>query len=602
MSAPGPKRGKKSKQKPTGLALELQAAKVSVPSADSPAKIEYLAASALAQGRYRHPVFSAHVGHREPPADVVFAGVCNDKYAPGLEGLILSLLSVYPSMKCKFIVYHDSELSAFSRQRLLDLYPYFDFRARMTDRFKVTLGEHGNHKRVGLLGYLSLEALEVEGASHVVILDTDLLVLGDISPLWSGNKIKAVPDIGAKPFGILSAKTGKMVINSGVLSFPASELGPATVKRRDEVLAALENWDDPDIERFADQRFWNAFLSERDVQLLPQNFNCVKTLLEDYFPDVLGTVAILHITGPKPWFDFANETLVSSEEKAQARGAGGRWPIAFGLWTQRYVRLLLEARLGAFVRESKPVFDQLRGSLGSRPVALVGNGPSINKTDLTAFSRYEKVVFNWFVNFAGWDEFKPDHLIVASHMIFGGWFTARPQLPPEYLQALTSHAHKPRLWFPYYFKHYVEGLEELKDYAKSYIFFEKPFKEQIAKRGTVELDLEKPLIDSNTGVITAGMPLAVLMGAKNIVLAGCDSNYTSTQGSYFYASDKHASATTRAETLTATWAAGGEGLYGYSVALRALHERGIELFDATIDGKLDMLPKLSIEQVRKLGS
>jgi len=118
----------------------------------------------------------------------------------------------------------------------------------------------------------------------------------------------------------------------------------------------------------------------------------------------------------------------------------------------------------------------------------------------------------------------------------------------------------------------------------------------------VELDLEKPLIDSNTGVITAGMPLAVLMGAKNIVLAGCDSNYTSTQGSYFYASDKHVSATTRAATLTATWAAGGEGLYGYSVALRALRERGIELFDATIDGKLDMLPKLSIEQVRKLAS
>src|SRR5690606_10023483 len=156
----------------------------------------------------------------------VFAAVCNDKYAPGLEALILSMLAVYPGLRCKFVVYHDSALSEFNRRRLLDLYPHFDFRARSTDRFNVALGEHGNHKRVGLLGYLSLEALEIQGASHVVILDSDLLVLGDISPLWSGAKIKAVPDIGAKPFGIVSAKTGKLVINSGVLSFPANELGP----------------------------------------------------------------------------------------------------------------------------------------------------------------------------------------------------------------------------------------------------------------------------------------------------------------------------------------------------------------------------------------
>jgi len=584
----------------TGQAIDAFASSLThVPPGD-PSDADYLALLALKDGRYRHPVFVDHVGYAPPPNDVVFVGVCNDKYAPGLEALVLSLLRLYPAMQCRFVVYHDGELSSFNQERLLGLYPRFDFQQRETSRYQVSFGDHGNHKRVGLLGYLSLEALEIEGASHVVILDTDLLVLGDISPLWTGERPKAVPNIGAKPIGVVAASFGKVIINSGVLAFPASTLGPAAVRRRDEVLARLSEVTDIDIERFADQRFWNVFLADQDIELLPQNFNCVKTLVCDYFPEEMGRISVLHLTGPKPWFSFINEKLVAPEERVKARKAGQRWPVAFGLWEDAYTRNLLASRLGSFRRDMTPTFERLRNSLAGRPVALIGNGPSINKTDLGAFDQFEKVVFNWFVNHEGWDSFKPDHLVVASHMLFGGWHTANPELPAKYLEALLKHRHRPRLWFPYYFKAYIEKLAELESFEIGYLFFEKPFKQPVAKRGNVEMDITRPLVDSNTGVITAGMPLAVLLGARDIVLAGCDSNYTSTQGSYFYPSAQHASATTREESLTNTWVAGGEGLYGYSVALEALRNLDVRLHDATIDGSLHMLPKISLKDARAL--
>jgi hypothetical protein len=559
-----------------------------------------LAAQAIREGRIEKVRFANHTGYEAPGPGVVFAAVCNDKYAPGLEALVLSLQQVYPGMTNRFVVYHDDSLSAFSRARLLDLYAHFEFVVGDPDAYTVTMGDAYNHQRVGHLGYLTLAAIGIEDADHVVILDSDLLVLGDISPLWGSDLPKAVPDIGQRPYAVVCRATGRVVINSGVLSLPRNERGPDAVARAQALLTRIDRETDPDLAGFADQKFWNLFFAGRELELLPQNFNTVKTLLETTHPDEIGTVQVLHVTGPKPWYAFVSGQLITPDDKARSRSAPKTFARTFALWNQSYLANLQRARLGDFRENELPRIRALAAATPDRPTVLIGNGPSLADTDMTAFEGYTKVVFNWFVNHDDFDDIKPDHLVLASHMLFGGWHTPTPKLPDEYLSALTSHVHRPRLWIAEYFRHYVETLDELAGYEISYFFFEKPFKRPIAHAGVVSLDLGSPLVDSHTGVLTVGVPLALALGSKDAVLVGCDSNYGSARGSYFYNSEDHASPTTNEASLLSTWSEGGEAFYAYRVVAAEAARQGLMISDATIDGRLDMLPRLTLDAARAL--
>ena len=553
---------------------------------------------ALAEGRYVRPRFVDHVDHIAPDADVVFATVCTDKFAPGLEALILDLVDLYPGMTNRFVVYHHGGLSPFVQKRLSGIYPGFEFELRDPDVYGVQLGNSDNQKRIGALGYLTLEALTLTEASYVVILDSDLLILGDISPLWTGDRIAAVPDIGQRPFGAVSRATGRVVINSGVLSFPRHELGQTEAIAA--ALARVGGETDPDIAKFADQKFWNIYLADRDVNLLPQNFNCIKNLLRLYFPDEVGTVSVLHLTGPKPWFSFVHSSLMTDVDRIAYDSQKAELAPFFTLWNERYRRSLATNRIAAFDREMGPKLAALENSAADRPTVLMGNGPSLRETDLDDFDGYHKVAFNWFVNHEAFDEIRADDLVLPSHMLFGGWHTPKPELPKAYLDALLSHEHKPRLWTSYYFKPYLDELEELRDYDVNYFLFENPLRRRIASTGLPGLDIRRPLTDSNTGVLTVGVPLALHLGATEIVLTGCDSNYASARGSYFYSASAHKSASTDETELVKTWAAGGEGPFGYKVTEKALTERGITFADATIGGTLAMLPQLDPAGVRAL--
>ncbi|WP_062382975.1 hypothetical protein [Demequina iriomotensis] len=554
--------------------------------------------AALVGGRSDVAHFEDRIGTVPPPEGLVFAGVCNDKYVPGLEALILSLVRVYPGMSNRFVIFHDDGLSDFARARLLGIYPHFDFERRDPGVYDVAMGTGYNHARVGLLGYLTLEVLTMEEPEWIVVLDTDLLVLGDISALWSGTRIKAVADVGHRPYAIASAETGRLVINSGVLSFPRSERGPEAAARMAEVLARVNDVTDPALFRYADQKFWNIYLGGRDVEMLPQTYNTNKILLCRDYPDEIGSIRILHLTGPKPWYSFSDDTLLTEQDRKWRPKARAEFATAFALWNQAYRSTIVQSRTQRFLAEEGTALRALEGRCAGRPAVLIGNGPSLNDTDMSAFAGYEKIAFNWFVNHPDFDTIAPDHLVLPSHMLFGSWHTMTPALPEAFLTALTRHEHRPTLWFSFYFKDYIETLEELRGYEVRYFLFEKPFKRRIAHTGWAPLDLYAPLVDSNTGVLTAGVPMALHMGASRIVLVGCDSNYASASGSYFYAGSEHASNTTREDTLVATWEDGGEGPFGYQVVKALLDERGVELRDATVRPNLPMLEPLSLEDAR----
>jgi lipopolysaccharide biosynthesis glycosyltransferase len=539
--------------------------------------------------------------HEAPPADVAFVTVVNDKYAPGLEALVLSLQKQYPGFANDVIVFHDESLSDFTMARLRGIYAGFRFEARSTSTYDVgQLADAPNHKRVGLLGYLSLEALRLTGYRRVIVIDADTIVLNDISRLWRGDKVYVVADHGALPFGLIAEATGAPVLNSGMISLPGTELGEAAYERALRLLPEVANPVDPLIDRFADQKFWNVYLASLDVEFLPVNYNANKNLVDRFFTDFLGDVAVLHLTGPKPWYEFVDQDLVTEEDRRQLSRTLRRSPRTFSLWRYTYDSAIGVARVRRFRADCAEGLETLRGSRAGRPAVLIGNGPSLRRTDLSLFDGFETFVFNWFVHHEDFDVVRPDHLVLASHMFFGGWHTTRPAFPPGYLEALTRHEHRPRIWTSHYFKPLVDATPELDGYDVRYFLLERPFKQSTVKTGNVGLDLLAPLTDANTGVLTAGVPIAVHLGAERLVLVGCDSDYTSASGSYFYESGLHTSRTTEESHLVSTWTPDGMGQYSYRRVAEELAARGVALRDATVGGKLEVLERIALEDVRDL--
>lgn len=559
--------------------------------------------TSLRAGRYRLVDFVAHEAYLPPDENVAFATALNDKYVMGLEALVYSLRQVYPGFASDIHVFHDDSLSDFNLDRLASVYAGFVFHPSDTAKYSVVqLGDSSNHARVGLLGYLSLEAIALEDYDRVIVIDSDILVLGDISPLWSGDeRPKAVPDAGALPFSLISETTGNPVINSGVISLPRSLRGPEAFADALATLATVSENQDSTIRRFADQKFWNIWLADKNLELLPTNFNANHRGIENYFPDSLAAVSALHITGVKPWVEYLPTEEKTTEEIAAHATAAKEHPVTFALWRRSFGQGARRARLDAFRASELESLAALEGSAAGRPAVMIGNGPSIAKTDLSVFDGFEKFAFNWFVNHPGFDEVKPDHLVLASAKFFGGWHASRPSWPAGYLEALLAREHKPRLWVSFYFKHLIDSTPELSGYDVSYFLFEKPFKPMLQKTGRVKLDVTAPLADSLTGVLSAGVPLALHFGATAVALVGCDSNYANETGSYFYDSSKHTSPTNTTANLVSTWgSAASVGQYCYGEFTTALEARGIRFVDSTIDGALRTVPKLPLADARSL--
>lgn len=557
----------------------------------------HVSRSALAAGQYSRVEFAPWAGYSPPGRDVAFATVINDKYVMGLEALVLSLKAVYPDFDNTFLVFHDESLSAFSRARLHSLYGGFEFRLVEEDLSEgVTLEDAGNHARVGRLGYLSLAALSVEEFEWLVLLDADTVVQRDISALWTGNRsVKVVRDAGAVPFSFISPTTGAAVLNSGVIALPRSERGSHATARAAEVRTALDTIDDRFLNRFADQKFWNVYLAGSPVEYLPHNFNANYRLVEQYFPESAGLASIVHITGAKPWFDLLPAGTASDAELLALSVARRENPGVFLQWRREYASRVSAARQRHFIDEQGEDLARLAGSASGRPAVMIGNGPSLSRTDLSAVDGFEKFAFNWFVHHPDFDRVRPDHLVLASHKFFGDWNTATPSFPPGFLDALLAHRHQPRLWVSHYFAPLIEATPQLAGFSVSYFLFEKPFKSSLSKTGIVGLDLQSPLVDAHTGVLSAGVPIAVHLGVTAIVLVGCDSNYADETGSYFYAAEQHTSATTGQERLLDIWQhADGPGQYSYARVAEELADRGIGFADATVGGSLRTVPTMAL--------
>ncbi|GAL37533.1 hypothetical protein JCM19240_680 [Vibrio maritimus] len=525
-----------------------------------------------------------------PSKDIAFLTVGNDKFIPGLEALLLSIKDIYHDIESDFYVYHDGSISEFFQHKLSEIYPNVIFVHDEMEWLELRNISSDNHKRIGKLGYMNVNALKYSQYEHVIILDSDMIIQNDISQLWTKEEgFKFCYDVGEREYSAFSQYTDDYVINSGVISIPKKYLGEEYFDEMKEVVLRSFEADCSILNRFADQKSWNIFLKDKEKTELPINYNCNIKYVRKHDNGFSDFISILHFTGPKPWFksDYIDGQFALKDK--------GKSLTFHHLWESKYRVLKANHRLKLFNEYSKDRFKKISNSGIGKDLLLIGNGPSLNKVDFSRLRNKTKIAFNWFVNHEDFDDIKVDHLVIASHMFYGGWNTQIPSFPNEYLEKLRAHKHKPSLWTSFYFKPLFEKLGLDKEFDCNYLLFEKPFKNFIDHQGATELCAHSFVDDGRTGVITFGMTIGKLANFSNIYLLGCDSNYSGkAQDNYFYDSAMHTSLCTNNDNLNETWLSDSYGQYCYQVAKEALDACGINLYDATIDGSLTILPKVDI--------
>jgi len=534
-----------------------------------------------------------------PGPDVAFLTVANAAFMAGAEALLLSLLHVYPALRSPVHICHDGSLNSFVQARLRSFYDNLIFIEPDMGWFDAVPTTSDNHKRIGKLGYMNIEGLALTGFSHVILLDSDVLVTGDISELWQGDTYAVCYDCGDREYVNRSSFTGDWVFNSGVISIPGHMTGPAAYaefRGLVQAFAAAEVC--PVIDRFADQKIWNIFLCDKPKIYLPLNYNCNIKYLAKFLNGQTEGVSLIHFAGPKPW---NSKLYVASEHIQPVKSRALTYPKP---WVDAYREMMFKARGEAYRshaaahRRTKPVReDSMAGGL--RTCVMMGNGPSMAHTDMTLAAGIEKFAFNWFILSDAFDTIRPEHLVLGSHMLFGGWATTEPRFPKGYLEKLKAHRHRPVLWASFYFREYLESIDLHREFEINYCLFEKPFKRFIDRIGRYNADINSFLDDGRTGVLSLGVPAALAIGFERIVLVGCYSNYNQpgTTAKYFYDMSQHTSAETRETSLTSTWTEEGQGQFVYKVVAEELARRNVEFRDCTIGGALRTVPKGVLAEV-----
>jgi lipopolysaccharide biosynthesis glycosyltransferase len=534
-----------------------------------------------------------------PGPNIAFLTVANAAFLRGLEGLVLSLLHVYPDLRSPIHICHDGTLNAFVQARLRSYYDNLVFIEPDMGWFDQVPSASDNHKRIGKLGYMNIEGLALTGFDRVVLLDSDILVTDDISALWQGETYNVCYDCGDREYVSRSDFTQDWVFNSGVISIPGHMTGPAAYAEfRDLVQAYAATPVCPVIDRFADQKIWNIFLRDKPKTYFPLNYNCNIKYLAKFLNGHMEGISIIHFAGPKPW---NSKMFVAQEHLQPAKSKALQYPKP---WLDSFRTLMFRARGEAYRahaaqhRRREPVRAD-SDAAGKRTCVMIGNGPSMAHTDMRPAESLEKFAFNWFILADSYDELRPEHLVLGSHMLFGGWATTEPRFPEGYLEKLRAHRHRPALWTSFYFREYLEAIGLHREFEINYGLFEKPFKRFIDRVGRYNADIDTFLDDGRTGVLSLGVPAAISMGFERILLVGCDSNYNQpgTASKYFYDMSQHTSAETREDSLTSTWTEEGRGQFVYKLVSEELARRGIDFIDCTVGGALQTVRKGVLQDV-----
>ncbi|WP_350335791.1 glycosyltransferase [Coralliovum pocilloporae] len=539
---------------------------------------------------------------RTPPRSVAFVTIANDLFLPGLEVLLASFLDVYPDFESDVIVFHDGSISNFSMRRARHIYPNVHFREPDMSWLGSIARDSQNRKRIGIFGYMSVMALGLTDYERVVVLDSDTAIIDDISHFWTGedlplgaeekpatvedDTIFACQDYGARPWAAVSPGTGQPIINSGILSIPRRYMDKTDFDELKDLVRTNHKPFCPLLDRFADQKAWNRFIYARQAEFLPINFNCNIKFLDQNRAGDTSFIRMIHFAGYKPWFheDFMDESQIPQ---------GGDGAVRPSIWRMLNLQKLGRLRQQHYQTEiSRPGYFDRRvekpGTIDGKPACLfIGNGPSINETDLCRLKEFETFTFDWFIHHPDFDAIKPDHLVLGSHAFFGGWHTRQPTMPKKYISTLRKRAWRPQIWTSFYFREYFEISGLADEFDIRYVLFEKPQKELIDVMGTSNLDIDGFTHDGRTSLLSVALPIALRLGYRQIGLVGCDNGSDGKDSSFNGAGQ---------DTSTGLQAEDEPGRFALARVQESLQQLGGSFVDFTPNSSLP-LPKGDLSEL-----
>ncbi|MEV8598014.1 glycosyltransferase [Streptomyces sp. NPDC052012] len=228
------------------------------------------------------PVTTAH--HLTGKRRIAFASYVDENYLPGFLALLRSLALSNPGVCEDFVVLHD-DLRPGSIARIRALHPRIVLR-------RVNAGHYDTYKKGDQDNYLVrkayfiLDVFRLRDYDTVITLDTDMVVLGDLTELLTLREgLAAVPQFFH----------GQHKLNSGLLVIQREYLSDAFCAKLD----ATGRSGDYELDKH-DQGILNAVLDGDFVRLDPR-YNFVKRRLSGDLP-VPEDTAVLHFTGRhKPW-------------------------------------------------------------------------------------------------------------------------------------------------------------------------------------------------------------------------------------------------------------------------------------------------------------
>lgn len=245
----------------------------------------------------------------DSPAGTAFCTVLNDDYLVGFLVLCHSLRRVHPDIDLPFVIIHHPELaplSESSRDMVSKAYPRVEFHAADAGRY-----ENVWANRDGCLftpprlrsAFFLIEAFSLSRFERVITLDSDMICVGDLTPLFNCEAPLAAVPAKSHP-----GEERLDYFNSGTLVIGREHLDGKTYRA---LLAHRISAGYQTRKGKADQAILNDFFDANSITELDEAFNSTKRKYPDQEMPTLETlrsagVSILHYVGEKPWQEHRN--------------------------------------------------------------------------------------------------------------------------------------------------------------------------------------------------------------------------------------------------------------------------------------------------------
>lgn len=247
---------------------------------------------------------NAAVPFTAPAGRTALCTVLNDAFVPGFAVLAHTLRRQHPGIDLPFHIFHHPELAPLapeSRERIASWYPGACFHEVDASLYQTVWDNRDGRLRTPhrlKSAFFVIEAFSLRDFDRVVALDSDMIVTGDLSPLFHHPAAFAATRA-------IDYDAGEILdfFNTGVLVIGKPNLTGDTYRR----LLDHRISDEYDTRKGkADQAIFNDFFGPEGYTELDEAFNVTKRKFPDdsfgRVEDLLDErVRILHFVADKPW-------------------------------------------------------------------------------------------------------------------------------------------------------------------------------------------------------------------------------------------------------------------------------------------------------------